>query len=88
MVHPANNYVFSVTVCVHSKARFRKHSCSTLSKRNAVCGRRQPRPKGAKERSHSGVAALEKGKTILCALRLAVKPLFGSEPVIISWMDH
>lgn len=35
-------------------------------------------PAGARHWSHSCVAALDKGKTIVCELRLAVKPMANS----------
>jgi len=58
VVHPHDTDEFSVTVCVCSKTLFRRHSYSTPRQSNAVCGRRQPRPKGATEPHHCCVAAL------------------------------
>ncbi|HAU57817.1 MAG TPA: hypothetical protein DCW87_09910 [Comamonadaceae bacterium] len=37
------------------------------------------RPKGAPKKPHNVVAALDKGATIACALRLAVRLFRGSE---------
>ena len=88
VVHPANDYGFSVTVCACSKAYFRRYSCSTFRKYNAVCRRRQTRPEGARERSRSGVEILEKGKTFVGEQCHISKPLFGSELAIFRWMGH
>jgi len=46
------------------------------------------RPKGGAQMSQYCVAALKKGRAILCCLRLVLKHLGTSESVVITWKEH
>ena len=70
------------------KCRGRMDAQERPKKRNAADGRPAVRPKGAPQKHHDRVAALDKGVTLACALRLAAKHHGNAEPVIITLKEH
>ncbi len=72
---------FSEPLAGQMQGAFRREWRALSKKRNAADGRPAARPEGAPQKRHDGVAALDKGITIACALRLVLTFLGGSESI-------
>ncbi len=73
---------------VDRKARLAGNGLVLAKRRNDTDDRFPARPKGGSQMSQYCVAALEKDQAILCGLRLVLKHLETSEPVVITLKEH
>ncbi|SCZ57871.1 hypothetical protein SAMN03097708_01529 [Thiohalomonas denitrificans] len=79
---PAHPCAHGICASMHiMQGAYRREWRALSKKRNAADGRPAARPKGAPQKRHDGVTALDKGMTIACALRLVLTFLGGSESI-------